>query len=98
MHHEIFQFYYYGKNAGGDPNVRDRFKENPHYKAAVDFCEKYDAPAFDAQYDSMTLDFFQPMVKRILSRTPYSYQAGSDTVPDINAAKKEISAGYSDER
>ena len=96
IHTEIFQFFFYGKNAGGDPNVRDRFKSNPHYQAAVDFCEKYDSPSFDDDYDTMPLEFFEPMVKRILSRTPYSCEGQMET--PINAAKQLISAGYSAER
>ena len=32
------------------------------------FCELYDQAAFDASYDSAALEFFEPMVRRVLSR------------------------------
>lgn len=38
-HHEIFQLAYYGAASGVDPNVRERFKHEPHYAACVNFCE-----------------------------------------------------------
>ena len=54
-----------------DKNIRDIYKSSPHYQATIDFCEKYDAPSFDPNYKSMTLEEFRPMVHRIFSRKPY---------------------------
>ena len=70
-HHEIFQLKYYGEASGVDPNVRDRFKHEPHYAACVRFCEKYDQVSFDPKFKSLPLSFFEPMVERIFARDTF---------------------------
>lgn len=69
-HHGVFQAYYYAHHLGGDRNARDRFRDSPHYQACVDFCHKYDQAAFDPDYRSKPLAFFEPMVRRIFARKP----------------------------
>ena len=71
-HHGLFQYYYYGHHLGGDRNARDRYRDHPWYQAAVDFCHKWDQCAFDPDYDSLPLEFFEPMVRRVFAREPYS--------------------------
>ena len=66
-HHGIFQGYYFFEYVGLDANGRDAFKDHPHYQACVDFCHLYDQNSFDAEYDSEPLDFFIPMVERVMS-------------------------------
>ena len=34
-------------------------------KATAEFIEKYDCPAFDPNYDTAPLEFFEPMVMRL---------------------------------
>ena len=41
-------------------------------QACVDFCERWDLKSFDPAYPSMALDQFEPMLRRVFSRTPYS--------------------------
>ena len=72
-HHGIFQAYYYAHLEGGDRNARDRYREHPHYQAAVDFCHKWDMPAFDPAYESLPLTFFEPMVRRLFASEPLMY-------------------------
>lgn len=67
QHHGIFQGHYFFHYIGLDRDMRDQFKDSPHYAACAEFCEKYDAPAFDPDYDSEPLEFFEPMVMRICS-------------------------------
>ena len=38
--HEIFQAYYYGDAMNVNKNIRDRFKDNDHFKACETFCER----------------------------------------------------------
>ena len=72
VHHELFQAYYYQDAFElKEKNSRDRFKDSPHWKACETFCEKYDSPAFDPDYDSLPLEHFEPMVIRIFNRKPY---------------------------
>lgn len=69
-HHGLFQMYYYAHQVGGDRNARDRFRGHKYYQFAVDFCEKYDQNCFDPNYDSLPVEFFEPMVRRIFSKPP----------------------------
>ena len=70
--HGEFQMYYYAHHLGGDKNTRDKYKNHKYYQDTIDFCEKYDQNSFDPNYESLSLDFFKPMVKKIFSRKPYS--------------------------
>lgn len=63
-HHAIFQGYNFFHLVGLDRNERDRFRGHAHYQATADFIEKYDCPAFDPNYDTAPLEFFEPMVMR----------------------------------
>lgn len=69
-YHGLFQMVYYAHFVGGDPNARERYKDHPWYDDCVEFCEKYDQNCFDPEYDSLPLEFFEPMVQRIFSREP----------------------------
>ena len=71
--HGIFQAYYYAHLEGGDRNARDRYRDHPYYQDAVDFCHKWDMPAFDPAFDSLPLEFFEPMVRRVFAREPSMY-------------------------
>ena len=68
QNHGAFQGYYYFHHLGMDRDVRDRFQDNPHYEACAEFCEKYDQAAFDPDYDSESLEFFEPMVRRVMAK------------------------------
>ena len=72
-HHGVFQAYYYAHHLGGDRNARDRYKDHPCYRATIDFCHKWDQTSFDPDYDTMTLEEFEPMVRRIFAREPFQY-------------------------
>ncbi|GEN99514.1 metal-dependent phosphohydrolase [Novosphingobium sediminis] len=66
--HGAFQGYYYFHYLGIDRNVREKHRDNPHFDACAEFCAKYDQAAFDPAYDTLPLDFFEPMVRRVLAR------------------------------
>jgi predicted HD phosphohydrolase len=70
-YHGVFQLYYYAHHSGGDRNVRDRWKDSPHYDLTVEFCEKYDQNCFDPDYDSLPAAFFEPMVRRVFADAKY---------------------------
>ncbi len=72
QHHGIFQGYYYLHHFGGDRNLRDKFKGSPYYQDCVDFCHKYDQVAFDPDYPTKPLEFFEPMLRRIFAREPHT--------------------------
>jgi predicted HD phosphohydrolase len=68
--HTVFQGFYYFEHLGGDKNARDVHKDSPHFEHTKEFIEKYDMPAFDENYDSMSLEEFEPMVRRVMSKDP----------------------------
>ena len=71
-HHGLFQTYYYAHHTGGDRNARDRYIDHPWYQDAVDFCHRWDQSSFDPEYESLSLKFFEPMVRRMFDREPFS--------------------------
>lgn len=68
--HGVFQMYYYGEQTGIDKDARDRYRDNPWFDDAVEFCEKYDENCFDPDYDSKSLAFFRPMLEEVFTREP----------------------------
>ena len=70
--HGLFQLYYYAHHLGYDKNERDKYKGHKYYKDTIDFCENWDQKSFDPNFKSLTLKDFEPYVKKIFSRTPYS--------------------------
>ena len=65
--HGIFQGYYFFHHLGLDRDMREHFRGHPHFEACAEFCEKYDQAAFDPAYESAPLDFFEPMVRRVMA-------------------------------
>jgi predicted HD phosphohydrolase len=72
--HGVFQGYYYWQHLGRDNTQREAYRGHPAFERTVLFCERYDAPAFDPAYDTLPLDAFEPMVRRILAR-PATFRA-----------------------
>ena len=70
--HGIFQLYYYAHHLGNNKNEREKYKGHKYYKDTIDFCENWDQKSFDPNFKSLTLKDFEPFVKKIFSRTPYS--------------------------
>ena len=71
-HHGLFQSYYYAHHTGGDRNARDAYRDHPWFQDTVDFCHRWDQSSFDPDYESLPLEFFEPMVRRIFAREPFS--------------------------
>jgi len=70
--HGEFQMYYYAHHLGGDRNLRDKYKDHKYYKDTLMFCENWDQTSFDPNYKSLTLKYFDPIVRKIFSRKPYN--------------------------
>jgi predicted HD phosphohydrolase len=69
-HHDVFQGYYYFQFVGKDRTLRDAYRGEPHFKACVRFCERWDQRSFDPDYPTEPLNRFLPMVREIFDRTP----------------------------
>lgn len=66
--HPIFQSYHYFETLGRDPNGREVFRDHPHFEITAEFCERYDQCSFDSEYDNLRLEFFAPMVQRVMKK------------------------------
>ena len=75
QNHGAFQGYYYFHYVGMDRDVREQYRGHPSFEACAHFCEKYDQAAFDPNYDSAPLSFFEPMVRRVMERPMNSMYA-----------------------
>ncbi len=68
-HHGIFQGYYFFHHLGMDRNLRERYKDDTAlYQRTAEFCQKYDAAAFDPEGKTLPLEFFEPMVRRVFAK------------------------------
>ncbi len=65
--HGVFQGYYFFHYLGMDRDMRDNFRDHPHFQYTAEFCEKYDQTAFDPDYESMPLEAFEPMVMKLFA-------------------------------
>jgi len=89
--HSIFQGYYFFHHLGLDRDLREQYRGHPHFEATARFCERYDQAAFDPAYDSAPLDFFEPMVRRVMERPLQSIYAKA--IDEINSASPPASPG-----
>lgn len=71
-HHGVFQMYYYAHHCGGDRNAREMYKDNAWYQDAIDFCHNYDQNCFDPDYATEPLEFFAPILRRVLAKPSIS--------------------------
>jgi len=67
-HHGLFQMYYYAHHCGGNRNSREIYKQHKWYQDAISFCDKYDQNCFDPDYDSEPLEFFEPLLRKIVAK------------------------------
>ena len=77
--HGMFQGYFFFHYLGLDRNMREQFRGHPCFERTAEFCEKYDGPAFDPNGETLPLEFFEPMVKRLFAKPKNSiYQTTTD--------------------
>ena len=64
-HHGVFQGVYWFQHIGANPHARERWADHRWFQACADFCADYDQNSFDPDYPSESLEFFEPMVRRV---------------------------------
>ena len=70
--HGIFQGYYFFHHLGLDRDMRDQFRGHPHFEYCAQFCHLYDQNSFDPNYQSMSVEDFEPMLRRVLAAPKHS--------------------------
>jgi predicted HD phosphohydrolase len=66
--HGVFQGYYFFHHIGLDREMREQYRGHPHFEYCAQFCHLYDQNSFDPSYDSMPLEVFEPMLRRVVAR------------------------------
>jgi predicted HD phosphohydrolase len=76
-HHTVFQFNHYGHHVGIDPDMRDTYLGHPYYEDTAEFADLYDSESFDASYESLPLEEFEPMLRQVFAsseRSPFELE------------------------
>jgi predicted HD phosphohydrolase len=68
QHHGIFQGYFFFHHIGMNRDMRESFRSHPCFGQTEEFCAHYDGPAFDAEAETLRLDFFEPMLRRVFAQ------------------------------
>lgn len=74
--HAVFQGYYFFHYVGMDGNLREQFRGHPGFEPTARFCEFYDAPAFDPSAETLPLDHFEPLVRRLFEAPRQTLYSG----------------------
>jgi predicted HD phosphohydrolase len=85
QHHGIFQGYYFFHHLGLDRNMREQYRGHPNFERTALFCERHDQNAFDPNYDTMPLEAFVPMVRRVMARPKRSIYLREDKSKEMLA-------------
>lgn len=78
-HHGVFQGYYFFHHFGLDRNAREQFRGNPLFGECAAFCARYDQNSFDPSYDTLPLEHFEPMVRKVFAAPKRSIYVNPDT-------------------
>ena len=70
--HGIFQGYYFFHHLGLDRDMREQFRGHPHFEYTAQFCHLYDQNSFEPDYDTMPLESFEPMLRRVVAHPKQS--------------------------
>jgi predicted HD phosphohydrolase len=65
--HGVFQGYYFFHHIGMDRNLREQFRGHPAFEQTALFCERYDGPAFSPSGETLPLELFEPMLRRVFA-------------------------------
>jgi len=65
--HGIFQGYYFFHYLGLDRDMREQHRGHEWFEYTAQFCHLYDQNSFDPTYDTMPLEAFEPMLRRVLA-------------------------------
>lgn len=64
--HGIFQGYYFFHHLGLDRDMREEYRGHPDFEYTAQFCHLYDQNSFDPAFQSMPLEAFVPMMRRVM--------------------------------
>jgi predicted HD phosphohydrolase len=65
--HQDFQGKHYYEHFGGDPDAREKYRDEPWFDLAAQFADEWDQIAFDPEYDTLPLEHFEPKVRAVFA-------------------------------
>ena len=63
--HQDFQGRHYFDYVGKSPSLREKHRGHPAYDLAEQFADEWDQTSFDPQHDTLPLNHFEPLIRRI---------------------------------
>jgi len=69
--HQDFQGRHYYHHFGGDPEARQRYRDETWFALGERFADEWDQASFDPDYPTQPLSHFEPLVREVFSR-PHS--------------------------
>ena len=69
--HQDFQGRHYYHHFGGDPDAREKHREEltaDEFALAEKFADEWDQIAFDPAYDTLPLEHFEPLVRQVFGK------------------------------
>jgi predicted HD phosphohydrolase len=66
--HGVFQGYYFFHYIGLDRDMREQYRGHPHFEHCAQFCHLFDQNSFEPGYDTLPLEAFEPMLRRVVAR------------------------------
>ena len=66
--HQDFQGRHYYQHFNGDPAAREQYEGEPWFDLTATFADDWDQQAFDPDYDTLPLEHFEPLVRKLTAR------------------------------
>ena len=63
--HQDFQGRHYYHHFNADPDAREKYRDEPWFEITARFADDWDQMAFDPDYDTLPLEHFEPLVRKL---------------------------------
>ncbi len=77
--HQDFQGRHYYALMGKDAEARRQHEHEPWFELATRFTDEWDQTSFDPEYDTLPLEFFEPMIDRVFARSFFKLESSTAT-------------------
>jgi predicted HD phosphohydrolase len=75
--HQDFQGRHYYALLGKDAEARRQHEHEPWFELASKFTDEWDQTSFDPDYDTLPLEFFEPMIERVFARSFFQLESST---------------------
>ena len=71
--HQDFQGRHYYALMGMNPDARSQYANEPWYPLAEKFTDEWDQASFDPNYDTLPMEYFEPLIERVFSKNLFAH-------------------------